>query len=159
MCSNVKSVTVGVLMHPAVMFMNSNKSEGNIRRIIRENRKKCSMAGIALMNETVINKGPNRDIDRDAVNMLITRLLSGRYDTVVVEKMIDITADESDLEEFMHDAANIGVGFFELSTMQYHMYDTTVRPADKETPFGYPSMSKKQDNNKERPIWDGGTGC
>ena len=49
--------------------------------------------------------------------------------------------------------------FFELSTMQYHMYDTTVRPADKETPFGYPSMSKKQDNNKERPIWDGGTGC
>ena len=79
MCSNVKSVTVGVLMHPAVMFMNSNKSEGNIRRIIRENRKKCSMAGIALMNETVINKGPNRDIDRDAVNMLITRLLSGRY--------------------------------------------------------------------------------
>ena len=112
MCSNVKSVTVGVLMHPAVMFMNSNKSEGNIRRIIRENRKKCSMAGIALMNETVINKGPNRDIDRDAVNMLITRLLSGRYDTVVVEKMMDITADESDLEEFMHDAANIGVGFF-----------------------------------------------
>ena len=159
MCSNVKSVTVGVLMHPAVMFMNSNKSEGNIRRIIRENRKKCSMAGIALMNETVINKRPNRDIDRDAVNMLITRLLSGRYDTVVVEKMMDITADESDLEEFMHDVANIGVGFFELSTMQYHMYDTTVRPADKETPFGYPSMSKKQDNNKERPIWDGGTGC
>ena len=94
------------------------------------------------MNETVINKGPNRDIDRDAVNMLITRLLSGRYDTVVVEKMTDITADESDLEEFMHDAANIGVGFFELSTMQYHMYDTTVRPADK-----------------ERPIWDGGAGC
>ena len=142
MCSNVKSVTVGVLMHPAVMFMNSNKSEGNIRRIIQENRQKCSMAGIALMNECIINKGPNRDIDRDAVNMLITRLISGQYDTVVVENMADITADESDLEEFMYDAANIGVGFFELSTMQYHMYDTTVRSADK-----------------ERPIWDGGAGC
>ena len=142
MCSNVKNVTVGVFMHPAIMFMNSNKSEDNIRRIIRENRQKCSMAGIALMNETVINKGPDRDIDRDAVNMLITRLISGQYDTVVVENMTDITADESDLEEFMRDAANIGVGFFELSTMQYHMYDATVHSADK-----------------ERPIRDGGAGC
>ena len=142
MCSNVKNVTVGVFMHPAIMFMNSNKSEDNIRRIIRENRQKCSMAGIALMNETVINKGPDRDIDRDAVNMLITRLISGQYDTVVVENMTDITADESDLEEFMRDAANIGVGFFELSTMQYHMYDTTGCPADK-----------------ERPIWGGGKDC
>lgn len=140
--AEMKSFEVGLLVHPAVMFMNSNKSEGNIRRIIQENRQKCSMAGIALMNECIINKGPNRDIDRDAVNMLITRLISGQYDTVVVENMADITADESDLEEFMHDAANIGVGFFELSTMQYHMYDTTVRSADK-----------------ERPIWDGGTGC
>ena len=142
MCSNVKSVTVGVLMHPAVMFMNSNKSEGNIRRIIQENRQKCSMAGIALMNECIINKGPNRDIDRDAVNMLITRLISGQYDTVVVENMADIAADESDLEEFMHDAANIGVGFFELSTMRYLIYDTAKCPADK-----------------ERPIWGGGKGC
>ena len=142
MCSNVKSVAVGALVHPAIMFMNSNKSEGNIRQIIQANRQKCSVAGIALMNEAIINKGPNRDIDRDAVNMLITRLISGRYDTVVVESMADITADESDLEEFMHDAANIGVGFFELSTMQYHMYDTTKCPADK-----------------ERPIWGGGKGC
>ena len=142
MCSNVKSVTVGVLMHPAVMFMNSNKSEGNIRRIIQENRQKCSMAGIALMNECIINKGPNRDIDRDAVNMLIASLITGQYDTVVVEKMTDITSDMSDLEEFMRDAANIGIGFFELSTMQYHIYDLTKCPADM-----------------ERPIWGGGKGC
>lgn len=105
MCSNVKSFEVGLLVHPAIMFMNSNKSESNIRQIIQQNRQKCSMAGIALMNETIVNKGPNRDIDRDAVNMLITRLISGQYDTVVVENMTDITADESDLEEFMHDAA------------------------------------------------------
>ena len=40
----------------------------------------CSnMAGIALINETIVNKGPNRDIDRDVVNMLITRLISGQY--------------------------------------------------------------------------------
>lgn len=142
MCSNVKSFEVGLLVHPAVMFMNSNKSESNIRQIIQQNRQKCSLAGIALMNETIVNKGPNRDIDRDAVNMLITRLISGQYDMVVVENMADITEDESDLEEFMHDAANIGISFFGLSTMQHHMYDTTKCPADK-----------------ERPIWGGGAGC
>lgn len=142
MCSNVRSVTVGVFIHPAVMFMNSNKSESNIRKIIQENRQKCGVAGIALMNECIINKEPNRDIDRDAVNMLITRLISGQYDTVVVENMTDITADKSDLEEFMYDAANIGVGFFELSTMQYYMCDTAGRSTDK-----------------ERPIWNGGAGC
>ena len=127
-----------MLVHPAVMFMNSNKSESNIRSIIQQNRQKCSMAGITLMNETIAN----RDIDRDAVNMLITRLITGQYATVVVENMTDITADESDLEEFMYDAANIGVGFFELSTMQYHIYDLTNGSADK-----------------ERPIWGGGKGC
>lgn len=142
MCSNVKSVAVGVLVHPAVMFMNSNKSENNIRNIIQVNGQKCSMPGIALMNETIVNKGPNRDIDRDAVNMPITRLITGQYDTVVVENVTDITTDESDVEEFMYDAANIGVGFFELSTMQYHIYDLTKCPADK-----------------ERPIWGGGKGC
>ena len=142
MCSNVKSVTVGVLMHPAVMFMNSNKSEGNIRRIIQENRQKCRMAGLALMNETIVNKGPDRDIDRDAVNMLIASLITGQYDTVVVEKMTDITSDMSDLEEFMRDAANIGIGFFELSAMQYHIYDLTKCPADM-----------------EKAIWGGGKGC
>ncbi|MBD5458472.1 MAG: hypothetical protein HDR27_07880 [Lachnospiraceae bacterium] len=111
----------GLPMHSAVMFMNSNKSKGNIQKIIRENRQKCDMAGITLMYECVVNKGPDREIDRDAVNMLITLLISGKYDTVVVEKLSDITGDEADLEEFMRDAAGIGVGFFELSTMQYHM--------------------------------------
>lgn len=142
MCSNVKSFNVGLLVHPAVMFMNSNKSETNIRQLIQENRQKCSMAGIKLMNECIINKGPDRDIDRDAVNMLITLLITGQYDTVVVENMTDITEDESDLEEFMCDAANVGVGFFELSTMQYYIYEETEPLTDK-----------------ERPIWGGGTGC
>lgn len=136
MSSNVKSFEVGAPRHPAIMFINSNKSESNIRQTIQQNRQKCSVAGIALMNEAIINKGPNRDIDRDAVNMLITRLISGQYDTVVVENMADIAADESDLEEFMHDAANIGVGFFELSTMRYLIYDRAKCPADKERPIG-----------------------
>lgn len=71
MCSNVRSFEVGLLVHPAIMFMNSNKSESNIRQIIQQSCQKCSMPWIALMNETIVNKGPNRDIDRDAVNMLI----------------------------------------------------------------------------------------
>lgn len=60
MSSNVKSFEVGSLVHPAIMFMNSNKSESNIRQTIQRNRQKCSVAGIALMNEAIINKGPNR---------------------------------------------------------------------------------------------------
>ena len=72
--------------------------------------------------------------------MLITRLITGQYNTVVVENMVDITNDKSDLEEFMRDAANIGVGFFELSTMQYYIYDTSC-PADM-----------------ERTIWGGKSG-
>ncbi len=159
MCSNVKNVIVGVLMHPAIMFMNSNKSESNLRKIIQANRQKCSVAGIALMNETIVNKGPNRDIDRDAVNMLITRLISGQYDTVVVERLTDITTDKSDLDEFMHDATNIGVSFFELSTMQYHIYEVKEPSTDKGTSARYSFMSPKQDNNKERSIWGGGKGC
>ena len=95
MCSNVKSFEVGLLVHPAVMFMNSNKSESNLRRIIQENRQKCSMAGIALMNETIVNKGPNRDIDRDAVNMLITRLITGRNDTLFTMPPISASASLS----------------------------------------------------------------
>lgn len=142
MCSNVKSFEVGLIVHPAILFMNSNKSESNIRQLIWQNRQKCSMAGIRLMNETIVNKGPNRDIDRDAVNMLIARLITRKYDTVVVENLRDITADDSDLDEFMREAASIGVGFFELSTMQYHIYDTEKCSADE-----------------ERPVWDGGKGC
>lgn len=142
MCNNAKKVTIGVLMHPAIMFMNSNKSESNIRKMIQENRQKCCMAGIALMHECIINKGPDRDIDREAVNMLISLLISGKYDTVVVEHMADITEDESDLEGFMRDAANIGVGFFELSTMQYRMYEEAAFFPDNVI-----------------PIWDGGNGC
>lgn len=72
----------------------------------------------------VINKGPDRDIDRDAVNMLITFLLDGEYQMIVVDKLTDLTSDLSDLEEFLNDAAAIGVSVFELSTMQirHHVY-------------------------------------
>lgn len=75
-------------------------------------------------NDVVINKGYDRDIDRDAVNMLITFLLDGEYQMIVVDKLTDLTSDLSDLEEFLNDAAAIGVSVFELSTMQirHHVY-------------------------------------
>lgn len=114
----------GVKLPTAILFMNSNKSERNIRKKVAKTREKCMEHGIILGHDVVINKGPDRDIDRDAVNMLITFLLDGEYQMIVVDKLTDITNDLSDLEEFLKDAAAIGVSVFELSTMQErrHVY-------------------------------------
>ena len=125
MC-NIGIVTgdAGVKLPTAILFMNSNKSERNIRKKVAKTREKCMSHGIVLGHDVVINKGPDRDIDRDAVNMLITFLLDGEYQMIVVDKLIDLTSDLSDLEEFLNDAAAIGVSVFELSTMQIrrHVY-------------------------------------
>lgn len=114
----------GVKLPTAILFMNSNKSERNIRKKVAKTREKCMSHGIVLGHDVVINKGPDRDIDRDAVNMLISFLLDGEYQMIVVDKLTDITPDLSDLEEFLNDAAAIGVRVFELSTMQvrHHVY-------------------------------------
>lgn len=126
MCRNEKEIHTGLPKHPAVMLINSNRAEANIRRTIQESRKKCGMMGITLMRECIVSKGPDRDIDRDAVNILIGLLMTGRYDTVAVERLTDITEDSADLEEFMHDTASIGVGFFEISSMRYYRYEKAV---------------------------------
>lgn len=114
----------GVKLPTAILFMNSNKSERNIRKKVAKTREKCMEHGIILGHDVVINKGPDRDIDRDAVNLLITFLLDGEYQMIVVDKLTDLTSDLSDLEEFLNDAAAIGVSVFELSTMQirHHVY-------------------------------------
>lgn len=127
---------------PAVLFINSNKSERNLARIIRNIRQECRPYGIELQHECIVNKGPDRNIDRDAINMLITLLITGKYEIVVVNHMADLTTDLPDLVEFMKDAAAIGIRFFELSTMQFHFYDK---------PEG--------ECKEERPVWDGGDGC
>lgn len=132
----------GVKLPTAILFMNSNKSERNIRKKVAKTREKCMSHGIVLGHDVVINKGPDRDIDRDAVNLLISFLMTGQYDIVVVDKLTDITEDVSDMKEFMRDAAKIGVAFLELSTMNYY--------GDKEE-------TSVSDNII--PIWDGGTGC
>lgn len=147
MCNNNKSFDIDVLEHSAVMFINSNKSERNINKIIQENRQKCNIAGITSLDECIVSKGPNRDIDRDAINVLISFLITGRYDTVVVKNMADITADKSDLREFMHDASNVGIGFLELSTMQYYYDATTALPIRKKR---YRVEAQVPDENKQR---------
>ncbi|MCD8039635.1 MAG: hypothetical protein LUE96_11215 [Lachnospiraceae bacterium] len=114
----------GVKMPTGILFINFNKSERNIRKKVVKIREKCISHGIILGQDVIINKGPDRDIDRDAVNMLISFLLDGEYQMIVVDKLTDITPDLSDLEEFLSDAAAIGVNVFELSTMKvrHHVY-------------------------------------
>ncbi len=120
--------TVGENFPSAILFMNSNKSEKNIRKKVAKTREKCLSHGIILGRDVVICKGPDRDVDHDAVNLLISFLLTGQYDLVAVDKLTDLTEDVSDMEELMKDAAKIGVGFLELSTMDYYEYKD-VKPA------------------------------
>lgn len=143
MCKiRMMSGTAGIELPVAVLFMNSNKSERNIRKKVAKTREKCARHGVILGHDVIINKGPDRDIDRDAINLLITFLTTGQYDTVALDKLTDLTDDVSDLEEFMKDASRIGVGFLELSTMDYYMYHEEKPAADNVI-----------------PIWDGGIGC
>lgn len=64
--------TAGENLPSAILFMNSNKSEKNIRKKVAKTREKCPSHGIILGRDVVICKGPDRDVDRDAVNLLIS---------------------------------------------------------------------------------------
>lgn len=114
----------GVKLPTAILFMNSNKAERNIRKKVAKTRENCTSHGIVLGHNFVINKGAESDIDRDAVNMFITFLLDGEYQVIVIDKLTELTSDVYDLEEFLNDAVAIGVSVFELSTMQvrHHVY-------------------------------------
>lgn len=46
--------------------------------------------GIALGHDVIVNKSSDRDIARDAVNMLISLLLDKKYELIVVEKLTDL---------------------------------------------------------------------
>jgi len=129
-------------LSPAVLFVNSNKAEHNLRKIIKEIRRECRPYGIELLHECIVNKGPDRDIDRDAVNMLISLLITGEYKIVVVNKMTDLTTNLFDLDEFMKDASEIGVRFFELSTKQFYFHTYSGKAPEA-----------------ERPIWNKRAGC
>lgn len=47
----------GVKLPTAILFMNSNKSERNIRKKVAKAREKCMSQGIVLGHDVVINKG------------------------------------------------------------------------------------------------------
>lgn len=68
------------------------------------------------------------------INMLISLMITGKYEIVVVNKMKDLTDDLSDLNEFMKDTFAIGVHFFELSTMQFHFQAYSDKGYGKERP-------------------------
>ena len=89
--------TAGENLSSAILFMNSNKSEKNIRKKVDKTREKCLLHGIILGHDVVICKGPDRDVDRDAVNLLISFLMTGQYDMVAVDKLTDLTEDVSDM--------------------------------------------------------------
>lgn len=115
---------VGGKLSTAILFMNSNKSERNIRKKVAKTRERCISHGIILGHDVVIHKGSDRGIDRDAVNMLILFLLEEKHQMIVVDRLMDITVDLFDLEEFLGDVAALGVSVFELSTMRTgcHVY-------------------------------------
>lgn len=124
-----------------ILLLNSNKSECNICRKAAKAKEKCRSRGIFLEHDVIVCKGPDRDINRDAINMLILKLISGQYEVVVVEKLSDLTNDISDLHEFMKDAAPIGVCFYELSSKCFYCCDNRCSP------------------DKTQSVWDGGYGC
>ena len=141
--------TAGENLSSAILFMNSNKSEKNIRKKVDKTREKCLSHGIILGHDVVICKGPDRDVDRDAVNLLISFLMTVQYDMVAVDKLTDLTEDVSDMEELMKDAAKIGVGFLELSTMDYYEYKD-VKPAPLTILFRYGAEAQAADEDQTR---------
>ena len=110
-------------MPSAIMVMNSNKSGRNISKKEEKARAKCLFRGINVGHEFIVSKGPNRDIDRPAINALISLVLRHGNKVVVVDcKLTDITMDIYDLETFLDDAEYAGVKVFELSSMQYRRF-------------------------------------
>ena len=118
----LESLLFGENIPSAIMFMNSNKSGRNISKKVEKARAKCFFHGINVGNEIIVIKGPDRDIDRPAINALISVVSRCGYKVVVVDKLIDITTDIYDLETFLDDAAYAGVKVFELSSMQYRRF-------------------------------------
>lgn len=128
----VEMMFAEVKLSPAVLFMNSNKAEYNLRKIIKEIRRECSSFGIELQHECIVNKGPDRDIDREAVNMLTSLLISGEYKIIVVNKMTDLTTNLFDLDEFIKDVSEIGVRLFELTTKQFYFHTYSGKTSEEE---------------------------
>lgn len=114
----------GTKVKPAIFFMNTNKAECNAAAIAEQVKKICKPYGMNVY-ALITSKGPDRDIDSEEINKLITVIMQGQFEIVVVKDMTDLTNNLDDLEEFMNDAAEFGIRFFELSTMRirYNEYE------------------------------------
>ena len=114
----------GMEVKSAVFFMNTNKAECNAAAIAEQVKKICKPYGMNVC-ALITSKGPERDIDREEINKLIAVIMQEQFEIVVVKDMTDLTNNLDDLEEFMKDAAGLGIRFFELSTMciRYNDYE------------------------------------
>lgn len=121
--------------------MNSNKSERNICKKVTEIRADYYSQGIDVGYEVIVSKGSDRDIDREAITMLINQILLENCDLILVNKATDLTTDLSDLEEFVRYVAEIGVSVFELSTGKFYH------------PIYPEEYSKKDISPNYRKIW------
>lgn len=103
----------GMKVKSAIFFMNTNKAECNAVAIAEQVKKVCKPYGMNVY-ALITSKGPDRDIDREEINKLITIIMQGQFEIVVVKDMTDFTNNLDDLEEFMNDAAELGIRFFNL---------------------------------------------
>ena len=122
-CEQVKAMMTkinGNYVREGMLFIVSRRANANIQNVAVEISGKCLEEGI-VCNELLVDKSFDRNTDRDVITLLLEKLDGGNVDTLVVQRMADLTDDIDDLEELMNIIANKGVNIFDLSIMQYRM--------------------------------------
>ena len=122
-CEQVKAMMTkinGNYVREGMLFIVSRRANANIQNVAVEISGKCLEEGI-VCNELLVDKSFDRNTDRDVITLLLEKLDGGNVDTLVVQRMADLTDDIDDLEELMNIIANKGVNIFDLSIMQYRI--------------------------------------
>lgn len=122
-CEQVKAMMTkinGNYVRAGMLFIVSRRANANIQNVAVEISGKCLEEGI-VCNELLVDKSFDRNTDRDVITLLLEKLDGGNVDTLVVQRMADLTDDIDDLEELMNIIANKGVNIFDLSIMQYRI--------------------------------------
>lgn len=110
----------GNYVREGMLFIVSRRANANIQNVAVEISGKCLEEGI-VCNELLVDKSFDRNTDRDVITLLLEKLDGGNVDTLVVQRMADLTDDIDDLEELMNIIANKGINIFDLSIMQYRI--------------------------------------
>lgn len=122
-CEQVKAMMTkinGNYVREGMLFIVSRRANANIQNVAVEISGKCLEEGI-VCNELLVDKSFDRNTDRDVITLLLEKLDGGNVDTLVVQRMADLTDDIDDLEELMNIIANKGINIFDLSIMQYRI--------------------------------------